>query len=94
MACTCAGSKAVFEIYKRINSGGENLNDQQARKAAFWCGPTCSSPAATDAEIMLSHRPSHSEPRSKSHRRLYGVICTLGGSNEETGIHCGAQKPS
>ena len=34
----CAGSKAVFEIYKRINSGGENLNDQQARKAAFWWG--------------------------------------------------------
>jgi hypothetical protein len=31
-----AGSRAVFEIYKRINSGGENLNDQQARKAAFW----------------------------------------------------------
>jgi hypothetical protein len=31
-----AGPKAVFEIYKRINSGGENLNDQQARKAAFW----------------------------------------------------------
>ena len=26
----------MFEIYKRINSGGENLNDQQARKAAFW----------------------------------------------------------
>ncbi len=33
---THAGSRAVFEIYKRINSGGENLNDQQARKAAFW----------------------------------------------------------
>ncbi|CAL8467282.1 g6819 [Coccomyxa elongata] len=31
-----SGPKAVFEIYKRINSGGENLNDQQARKAAFW----------------------------------------------------------
>ncbi|CAK0787956.1 hypothetical protein CVIRNUC_011178 [Coccomyxa viridis] len=31
-----SGSRAVFEIYKRINSGGENLNDQQARKAAFW----------------------------------------------------------
>ena len=31
-----AGSRAVFEIYKRINSGGETLNDQQARKAAFW----------------------------------------------------------
>ncbi|KAK9917508.1 hypothetical protein WJX75_005138 [Coccomyxa subellipsoidea] len=31
-----SGPNAVFEIYKRINSGGENLNDQQARKAAFW----------------------------------------------------------
>ena len=40
----------MFEIYKRINSGGENLNDQQARKAAFWCDTpvTC---------VLTSHKP-------------------------------------
>ncbi|KAK9813094.1 hypothetical protein WJX72_008924 [[Myrmecia] bisecta] len=33
------GLDAIFAIYNRINSGGENLNNQQTRCAAFW-GPS------------------------------------------------------
>ena len=29
---------AVFEIYHRINTGAENLNDQQIRRAAYRYG--------------------------------------------------------
>ena len=34
--CVCVDCRAVFEMYKSLNSGGVKCSDQQLRRSAFF----------------------------------------------------------
>lgn len=62
----------MFEIYKRINSGGENLNDQQARKAAFWYDAHIAT-----LPIMVSITCRHKGTEAPVYLKLQVFVCCM-----------------